>query len=46
VKVLELEPSGGGCFEVHVDGREIWSKLRTGAFPDEEEMLRLAGGSR
>ena len=44
--MLELEPSGGGCFEVSVDGREIWSKLRTGKFPDEEEMLRLASGGR
>jgi hypothetical protein len=31
---------------VHVDGREIWSKLRTGEFPDEEDVLRLVGGGR
>jgi selenoprotein W-related protein len=37
--VLELEPAGGGCFEVTVDGRRIWSKLETGEFPDEERML-------
>ncbi len=48
VSVLELEPSGGGCFEVTVDGRQIWSKLATGEFPDEEAMLKAvgAGGRR
>jgi selenoprotein W-related protein len=37
--VLELEPSGGGAFEVSVDGRQIWSKLETGEFPEEDEVL-------
>lgn len=37
--LLELEPSGGGCFEVFVDGDEIYSKLRTGEFPDERAIL-------
>jgi len=36
---FELEPSGGGCFEVTVDGKLIYSKLETGAFPDESEIL-------
>ena len=35
VKGLELEPGGGGCFEVTVDGDLIYSKLATGEFPDE-----------
>jgi selenoprotein W-related protein len=37
--MLELEPSDGGRFEVFVDGKRIYSKLETGEFPDEEEIL-------
>ena len=37
--MLELEPSGGGCFEVSVDGEEIYSKLATGEFPSDEHIL-------
>ena len=40
IKVLELEPSGGGAFEVHVDGKEVYSKLKTGKFPDEARARR------
>ncbi len=36
---LELLPSGGGCFEVYVDGTEIYSKLKTGVFPDDKSVL-------
>ena len=43
---MELEPAGGGCFEVTVDGREIWSKLKTGKFPDPKEMLRIVTTGR
>jgi len=39
VKTLTLEPAGGGCFEVTVDGEEIWSKLRRGKFPEPRDML-------
>ncbi len=39
--LLELEPAGGGCFEVYVDEEEIYSKLKTGEFPDEK-MIREA----
>ena len=39
--MLELEPSGGGAFEVHVDGREVWSKLKTGEFPEPKAILDL-----
>jgi selT/selW/selH-like putative selenoprotein len=39
VERLELEPSGGGCFEVSADGEEIYSKLATGTFPDEGRIL-------
>ncbi|MCO6454528.1 MAG: Rdx family protein [Pirellulaceae bacterium] len=40
---LELEPAAGGCFELSVDGRLIYSKLETGEFPDEERMVAEVG---
>ena len=42
---LELQPSTGGCFEISVDGRRVYSKLETGQFPNEAdvpEMIRQA----
>ena len=39
IDALELEPAGGGVFEVFVDGEEIFSKARTGEFPDETDIL-------
>jgi selenoprotein W-related protein len=39
---FELEPSGGGCFEVSLDGELIFSKLESGRFPDEDEILKEA----
>jgi selenoprotein W-related protein len=39
VASLELVPSKGGCFEVDVDGERIYSKLKTGQFPDESSVL-------
>jgi selenoprotein W-related protein len=36
---LTLIPSGGGCFELSVDGELIHSKLQTGRFPDEHWAL-------
>jgi selenoprotein W-related protein len=39
---LTLVPSGGGCFELTLDGELVYSKLATGAFPDERKMLALA----
>jgi len=29
----------GGCFEVKVDGDLIYSKLKTGQFPDEQAVI-------
>jgi selenoprotein W-related protein len=40
---LKLIPSGGGCFELTVDGELIYSKLKTGKFPDEEAMVAAVG---
>jgi selenoprotein W-related protein len=36
IKDLELIPSGGGCFEITINGELIYSKLQTGKFPDEK----------
>jgi len=33
---FQLVPSRGGCFELSVDGELIHSKLKSGAFPDDE----------
>jgi selenoprotein W-related protein len=38
-----LIPSRGGCFELTVGGKRLYSKLSTGKFPDEEEMLAAVG---
>jgi selenoprotein W-related protein len=32
-------PSKGGCFELTVGDRRLYSKLQTGRFPDEEPLL-------
>jgi len=37
---LTLVPAGGGCFEVIVDGELVYSKLKTGTFPDEDAVLK------
>lgn len=36
---LRLVPVGGGAFELSVNGELIYSKLKTGQFPDEGQML-------
>ena len=43
IAALELVPAGGGCFEIDVDGKRIYSKLETESFPDEEEIVKLLG---
>jgi selenoprotein W-related protein len=43
IKGLTLVPSGGGCFELTVDGELMYSKLQTGKFPDEEWVLEALG---
>lgn len=43
IKDLTLIPSGGGCFEVAVNGELLYSKLQTGQFPDEQAMLEAVG---
>jgi len=39
-----LIPSGGGVFEIMVDGKLVYSKKSTGEFPDEETLLKGLGG--
>ena len=33
----------GGCFELTIDNDLVYSKLKTGKFPDEAEMIRAVG---
>ncbi len=40
VPQLVLTPSTGGCFEVTVGGKLLYSKLETGRFPEEESLLK------
>ena len=40
VSGLTLEPSSGGCFEITVNGELIYSKLATGEFPKEDEIMK------
>ena len=43
ISALELEPAGGGCFELSVGGDLVYSKLQTGSFPDEAAMVDEVG---
>ena len=40
---LELEPSSGGCFELTAGDDLVYSKLETGQFPEEDEMVAEIG---
>ena len=40
---VSLRKSGGGVFEVTVDGRLAYSKKATGRFPTDEEVLSGLG---
>lgn len=39
IKKYTLVPSKGGCFELSVNGKLLYSKLKTGQFPDESAMI-------
>ena len=41
---MRLLPDKGGCFELKLDGELVYSKLKTGQFPDEEAMVDAVGG--
>lgn len=36
-------PSTRGCFELTVGGDRLYSKLQTGAFPDEDRLVEAVG---
>ena len=40
---MKLVPAGGGCFELTVNGELLYSKLKTGEFPDESAMVVAVG---
>jgi len=42
---VELVKSGGGVFEVMVEGELVYSKKETGSFPDEMQLLKQIAGS-
>jgi selenoprotein W-related protein len=44
IKRLVLVPSDGGRFEVSVDGKQVFSKLKTGRFPDYQEIRKAIRG--
>jgi selenoprotein W-related protein len=44
ISSLELEPSGGGCFELRVGDKLVYSKLETDEFPDEDALVEEVGG--
>jgi selenoprotein W-related protein len=37
---VKLIPSGGGAFEIRVNGKLIYSKLETGEWPDFDAIAR------
>jgi len=39
IKSLELIPAGGGLFELAVGEELIYSKKKTGTFPDEQWVI-------
>lgn len=43
IQSLKLVPSGGGCFELSLDGDLVHSKLKSGEFPDEARILGVVG---
>ena len=40
-----MVPSAGGCFELTVGGKKLYSKLETGEFPDEDELVEAVGNA-
>ena len=39
IKSLTLVPSGGGVFEVEVNGKLVYSKKAMGKFPEEKALM-------
>jgi len=43
IKEVRLVPGGGGCFEISINGDLIYSKLKTGKFPEEKWVVDAVG---
>lgn len=39
----KLIEGSGGVFDVHVDGKEVWSKHKRDRFPEHAEVLNEIG---
>lgn len=44
IKEMKLIPSSGGCFELKVGNELLYSKLKTGTFPNEGDLVQAVGG--
>ena len=40
---IQLRKSGGGVFEITVDGKLAYSKKATGRFPTDEKVFAILG---
>jgi len=43
---LTLLPGDGGCFEVTLDGKLLFSKLKLQRFPENGEVMKLVAAAR
>jgi len=43
IQEMKLIPASGGCFELKVNGKLLYSKLATGKFPDEDWAVKTTG---
>jgi len=43
IQDLKLIPTGGGAFELSVNGELLYSKLKEGKFPDERWAVEAVG---
>lgn len=41
IETLTLVPSTGGCFEIRVNGRLLYSKLETQRHPERNEVRQM-----
>jgi selenoprotein W-related protein len=46
IRSLQLIPSGGGVFEISVNGKKVYSKLETGKFPEPDAIVQKVRSSR
>jgi selenoprotein W-related protein len=43
IRRFVMIPSKGGCFELSVGDKTLYSKLKTGEFPDEDTLVEAVG---